>query len=104
MKSRKIARTRGTARVAALAAVVCFALVVSAVGDTTNYYWKDGANNGRWDWGGDQRYIDGGGSVGVPRSDGGAILFFQGNGNTTTYINSGFTSGYFRLNTLFLDS
>ena len=76
----------------------------SAFADTTNYYWKDGQGNGRWDWSTNQWFIDGGGNVGVPRSDGGAILFFQGNGTTNTFINSGFTSGYFNLNSIILDS
>jgi autotransporter-associated beta strand protein len=75
-----------------------------AAADTTNYYWRDGQGNGRWDWDTSQWFVDGGGIVGAPRSDGGAILFFQGNGTTDTFINSGFSSGYFNLNSIILDS
>ncbi len=84
--------------------VIAIVLRSSAHGQTSTYYWNDQANNGRWDWGGSQWYQDGFGFVGSPRTDGGAVLVFQGIGNTNTYINSGFSGGFFKLNTITLDS
>ncbi len=72
--------------------------------DTTNYYWKDSAGNGRWDWGGNQWGVASSPDVGVPQSDGGAIINFEGIGSTNTFINSHFTSGFFLLNSVILDS
>src|SRR5207302_1259125 len=76
----------------------------SAGADTTNYYWKDSAGNGRWDWGGSQWGVENSSDVGVPRSDGGAILNFEGIGSQATLINSQFTSGFFNLNSIILNS
>jgi hypothetical protein len=97
-------RLSGLWRQGALATVSILLWTGSAFGQTTNYYWKDGQGNGRWDWSDNQWFIDGGGNVGVPRTDGGAVLYFQQNGSTNTFINSGFTSGFFRLNSIILDS
>src|SRR3954470_16625465 len=82
---------------------VAMLLARAAQADTTNYYWKDSAANGRWDWGANQ-WGTSGGDVGAPDSLGGAILNFEGIGSTTTYINSHFTSGYFLLNSIILNS
>jgi hypothetical protein len=76
----------------------------AASADTTNYYWKDSAGNGRWDWGGSQWGVENSSDVAVPRSDGGAILNFEGIGSTNTFINSGFSSGFFNLNAVILNS
>src|SRR4051794_37434612 len=97
-------RNPGFAKAFTLVAAATLLIAFSASADTTNYYWRDGQGNGRWDWDTSQWFLDGGAIVGVPRSDGGAILFFQGTGSTNTYINSGFSGGFFNLNSIILDS
>ena len=67
-----------------------------------NFYWKDNAGNGRWDWGSSQWYSSSaGGNVGAPATDGSAIIWFENTGGTNTFINSGFTGGWFKLNSLY---
>jgi hypothetical protein len=78
--------------------------LATASADTTNYFWKDSAGNGRWDWGGSQWGVENSSDVGVPRSDGGAILNFEGIGSTNTFINSSFSAGFFNLNSIILNS
>jgi hypothetical protein len=69
---------------------------------TSTYYWKDNAGNGRWDWGSSQWYSAASGSnVGSMTSGGGAIAYFENTGSQTTYINSGFTGGWFKINSLY---
>jgi len=67
-----------------------------------NFYWKDNAINGRWDWGGSQWYSSSENKfVGAPASDGSAIIWFENVGGTNTFINAGFTGGWFKLNSLY---
>ncbi len=71
------------------------------------FYWKDNANNGNWDWGGSQWYgTNVNNNVGAPTFDGGAQLYFENTGNTTTTINNagsggGAPSGWIALNGVF---
>ncbi|MFM8887395.1 MAG: autotransporter-associated beta strand repeat-containing protein, partial [Chthoniobacterales bacterium] len=102
MKISKLARRLGLLIV--FAALLVVAESPDASAQTTSYYWKDQQGNGRWFWGGNQWYVGGGGETGSPDSSGGGIFYFQGNGTTTTYINSGFTGGWFKLNSIYLDS
>ena len=87
-----------------LTGCVLLASAVTASAQTTSYFWKDQAGNGKWSWGENQWFVGGGGETGSPRSDGGGVFYFQGTGTQTTLINSGFTNGYFQLNSIFLDS
>ena len=67
-----------------------------------NFYWKDGANNGRWDWSTNQWYSSSATNiVGAPASDGSAIIWFENVGGTNTFINAGFSGGWFKLNSLY---
>ena len=86
-----------------LAGVIALAFVgANEEVQAQNYYWKDQAGNGQWDWGGAQWWSSSQGNfVGAPQSDGGAIIWFENMGSQTTTINSGFTGGWFKLNSLY---
>ncbi len=84
--------------------MACVFAAPSMQAATTDYYWKDAAGNGRWDWGGNQWGVANNPDTGVPQSDGGAIINFEGIGSTDTYVNSHFPSGYFLLNSVILNS
>ena len=67
-----------------------------------NFYWKDTAGNGRWDWGTSQWFSSSAGfNVGAPATNGSAIIWFENVGGTNTFINAGFTGGWFKLNSLY---
>ena len=67
-----------------------------------NFYLKDTAGNGRWDWGTSQWFSSSAGSnVAAPATDGSAIIWFENVGGTNTFINAGFTGGWFKLNSLY---
>lgn len=58
------------------------------------FYWKDFANNGNWDWGSGQWFSSQtNGNVGAINYNGGAQVFFENTGNTTTTINAGAGTG-----------
>ena len=86
-----------------LAGVIALAFVgANEEVQAQNYYWKDYNNNGQWDWSNNQWYGSSQNNfVGAPQSDGGAIIWFENMGNQTTTINSGFTAGWFKLNSLY---
>ena len=70
------------------------ALVSQANAQVHQFYWKDTAGNGNWEWGGGQWFSSQtSGNVGAPNYNGGAQLFFENTGNTTTTINAGGSTG-----------
>lgn len=86
---------------------VFFASAPKASAQIYQFYWKDNANNGNWDWGSSQWYsTQTNGNVGSPNYNGGEQLYFENTGNTTTTINSGggtggAPSGWIGLNAIF---
>ena len=97
-------RVLRAARRTSVCSVVSALLFVISTHDACaqNFYWKDNAINGRWDWGGSQWYSSSGNNfVGAPASDGSAIIWFENVGGTNTFINAGFTGGWFKLNSLY---
>ena len=88
-----------------LAGVIALAFVgANEEAQAQNYYWKDEAGNGQWDWGGRQWWSSSiNNFVGAPQSDGGAIIWFENTGGQTTTINSGagFSGGWFKLNSVY---
>ncbi|NDD14309.1 MAG: hypothetical protein EB072_17130, partial [Betaproteobacteria bacterium] len=94
---------RISSRLLSVFAAVVFFLAPN-FGSAQNYYWKDYNNNGQWDWSNNQWWSSSANSnVGVPQSDGGAIIWFENTGNQTTTINSGtgFLGGWFKLNSIY---
>ena len=88
----------------ALLVAIMASFFVAAINNASaqNFYWKDNAANGRWDWSTEQWYSSSaGGLVGAPATDDSAIIWFENTGGQTTYINSGFTGGWFKLNSLY---
>ena len=85
------------------AAAVTFLLVAATPQvHSQNFYWKDNANSARWDWGGSQWWSSSASAnVGAPATDGSAIIWFENTGAQTTYINAGFSGGWFKLNSLY---
>lgn len=70
------------------------ALAPQANAQIYQFYWKDNANNGNWDWGGSQWFSSQtSGNVGAPNYNGGEQLYFENTGNTTTTINAGGGTG-----------
>ncbi len=73
-------------------ATIAFAPQASA--QIHQFYWKDGAGNGNWDWAGSQWFSSQtSANVGAPNYNGGAQLFFENTGSTTTTINAGGETG-----------
>ena len=70
------------------------ALAPKADAQIYQFYWKDNAGNGNWDWGSSQWYsTQTNGNVGAINYNGGAQLYFENTGNTTTTINAGGGTG-----------
>ena len=92
-------RLRGRIAIFVLSSLL---MPTALLAQTDTYYWKDNAGNGRWDWGSAQWFSQNAGTdVGSMLSTGGAIAYFENTGGTDTFINSGFSGGWFRMNSLY---
>jgi len=99
---RSLVAFRLALRPAAATLAFVWAILPCSQAQISTYYWKDSAGNGRWDWATAQWYsAASSGDVGSMTSGGGAIAYFENTGGQTTYINSGFTSGWFKINSLY---